>query len=92
VRERSTIWCSTFGIPRERIFGSRDDGFLEGVMMSTNGEGVDLVLESLAGELLHAGWKSVARGWKMLELGKRDMSGSAKFGYESVPRQPVDFF
>ncbi|KAK4443906.1 KR domain-protein [Podospora aff. communis PSN243] len=67
-----------FDIPRERIFGSRDDGFLEGVLRATGGQGVDLVFNSLAGELLHASWKCVARGGKMLELGKRDLSGSAK--------------
>jgi len=66
-----------FGIPRERIFGSRDVGFLDGIMAATDGEGVDMVLNALAGELLHASWKCVAPGGKLLELGKRDLSGSA---------------
>lgn len=42
-------------------------------MKSTNGRGVDLVLNSLAGDLLQASWKCVAKSGKMLEIGKRDM-------------------
>lgn len=42
-------------------------------MRSTNGRGVDLVLNSLAGDLLHASWQCVAKSGKMMEIGKRDM-------------------
>lgn len=41
-------------------------------MAKTDGEGVDIVLNSLAGELLHASWKCVAEFGKMIEIGKRD--------------------
>jgi len=76
--KKAEYLVQNFGMSRERIFGSRDAGFLDGIMAATNGEGVDLVLNSLAGELLHASWKCVARGGKLLELGKRDLSSSAK--------------
>ena len=60
-------------IPRNHIFSSRDPSFLEGVMQQTGGRGVDLVLNSLPGELLRASWKCVAKNGKLLELGKRDL-------------------
>ena len=60
------------GIPHDRIFDSRSASFRSGVMKATNGRGVDLVLNSLAGKLLHASWDCVARLGKMIELGKRD--------------------
>jgi NADPH:quinone reductase-like Zn-dependent oxidoreductase len=41
-------------------------------METTDGRGVDLVLNSLAGHLLHASWECVAPHGKMIELGKRD--------------------
>jgi NADPH:quinone reductase-like Zn-dependent oxidoreductase len=41
-------------------------------MSATQGRGVDVVLNSLAGELLHASWKCVAEFGKMIEIGKRD--------------------
>jgi NADPH:quinone reductase-like Zn-dependent oxidoreductase len=50
----------TFGIPRERIFHSRDASFLPDVLRETNGRGVDVCLNSLSGELLHASWKCIA--------------------------------
>ncbi|GAB1201523.1 hypothetical protein APSETT445_000098 [Aspergillus pseudonomiae] len=60
------------GIPRDHIFNSRNASFRESLMKATNGRGVDIVLNSLAGELLHASWECVAQFGKMIELGKRD--------------------
>ena len=68
----------TFNIPRHRIFNSRDDSFVEGIMRETNHNGVDLVLNSLSGELLHATWECVAPFGKMVEIGKRDLIGFGK--------------
>ncbi|KIM92741.1 hypothetical protein OIDMADRAFT_62276 [Oidiodendron maius Zn] len=68
----------TFGLPRNRIFNSRDTSFAEGLMRETNGEGVDLVLNSLSGELLHTTWHCVAEFGKMVEIGKRDFLGAGK--------------
>lgn len=47
-------------------------------MRETNGEGVDLALNSLSGELLHATWRCIAPFGKMVEIGKRDLVGSGK--------------
>ncbi|KAK1624733.1 putative polyketide synthase [Colletotrichum phormii] len=74
---------SDFGIPRSHIFSSRDSSFYSGVMASTNGSGVDLVLNSLSGELLHLSWKCVAKFGKMLELGKQDFQGHAMLGMDT---------
>lgn len=67
-----------FNIPRDMIFSSRDDSFAAGVMNATNGRGVDLVLNSLSGELLHASWQCVAKFGRMVEIGKRDFQGHGK--------------
>lgn len=61
-----------FGIPRDHIFHSRDSSFAADLMRATEGKGVDLVLNSLTGNLLHASWECVAKHGKMVELGKRD--------------------
>ncbi|KAF9883689.1 hypothetical protein FE257_003073 [Aspergillus nanangensis] len=70
--EKANYLVRAFGIPRHRIFNSRDNSFLPGVMKATNGRGTDIVLNSLAGNLLHASWECVAPYGKMIELGKRD--------------------
>ncbi|XXG95388.1 hypothetical protein Hte_001650 [Hypoxylon texense] len=67
-----------YGIPRSHIFNSRDSSFVEGVMRETAGRGVDLVLNSLSGELLHESWLCVAKFGIMVELGLRDSKGSGR--------------
>ena len=67
-----------FGLSRDSIFNSRDDSFVSKVMHATKGHGVDLVLNSLSGELLHASWKCVAEFGTMVEIGKRDILGAGK--------------
>lgn len=66
------------GLPRNRIFSSRDTSFVEGLMRETGGKGADLALNSLSGELLHATWRSVAEFGRMVEIGKRDILGAGR--------------
>lgn len=66
---------TTHGIARHHIFNSRNSSFLTDIQRETNGRGVDIVLNSLSGELLHTSWKCVAEYGKMLEIGKRDFIG-----------------
>ncbi|KAB8271955.1 putative polyketide synthase [Aspergillus minisclerotigenes] len=61
-----------YGIPPDQIFDSRSANFLPCVLKATQGRGVDVVLNSLYGELLHASWECVASFGRMVELGKRD--------------------
>ncbi|SCO58404.1 polyketide synthase [Fusarium fujikuroi] len=72
-KEKREYLVKEYGIPRKHIFHSRDASFLEGVMQQTAGKGVDLVLNSLSGELLNTSWKCVAKSGTLLELGKRDL-------------------
>ncbi|KAH8691887.1 KR domain-containing protein [Talaromyces proteolyticus] len=76
--EKAKYLMDTFGVPRNRIFNSRNTSFAEDVMQETNGEGVDLALNSLSGELLHVTWRCIAVFGKMVEICKRDLIGSGK--------------
>lgn len=67
-----------FNIPRNRIFYSRDTSFAKDLMRETQDRGVELVLNSLSGDLLHATWQCVAPFGKMVEIGKRDIMGHGK--------------
>ena len=51
-------------------------------MSATGGRGVDLVLNSLSGELLHMSWKCIAEFGRMVEIGKRDLLGRAKLNMD----------
>ena len=72
-----------FNFPRNHIFNSRNASFLHDLMHETGGRGVDLVLNSLSGELLHTSWKCVAAFGKLVELGKRDLVGFGKLDLET---------
>jgi NADPH:quinone reductase-like Zn-dependent oxidoreductase/acyl carrier protein len=86
----ATIYCTVgseekrnfleveLGISRGHIFDSRSRSFLADVMRVTNGAGVDIVLNSLSGELLHASWDCVAPFGKMIEIGKRDLVANGR--------------
>jgi NADPH:quinone reductase-like Zn-dependent oxidoreductase len=66
-----------FNLPRNKILHSRDSSFVKDLMRETDGQGADLVLNSLSGELLHATWSCVAPFGRMVEIGKRDLLGGA---------------
>lgn len=61
-----------FGIPASNIFNSRTVEFEAQIMEQTGGYGVDIILNSLVGDLLDASWRCIAEGGTMVELGKRD--------------------
>ncbi|KAH8677742.1 putative polyketide synthase [Xylariales sp. PMI_506] len=71
-----------YGIQDCHIFNSRDASFLPDVMRATNQRGVDVVLNSLSGDLLLASWKCVAEFGIMIEIGKRDYLRRAKLPME----------
>jgi acyl transferase domain-containing protein/NADPH:quinone reductase-like Zn-dependent oxidoreductase/SAM-dependent methyltransferase len=71
--EKKALIMQEYGIPAERIFSSRDGSFAKGIMRATGGEGVDAVLNSLAGELLRQSWHCLAKFGRFLEIGKADL-------------------
>ncbi|KAF7549858.1 hypothetical protein G7Z17_g6123 [Cylindrodendrum hubeiense] len=71
-----------YGLTEDQMFSSRDASFAKGVMTATNGKGVDIVLNSLAGPLLHASWSCVAPFGRFLEIGKRDIHENSKIGMD----------
>jgi NADPH:quinone reductase-like Zn-dependent oxidoreductase/acyl carrier protein len=55
------------------VFDSRSLGFAAEIRQLTGGAGVDVVLNSLAGEFIAASFSALAQGGCFLELGKRDI-------------------
>lgn len=76
--EKREFLAEQHGLPPGNIFSSRDDSFVDGIMAATRGRGVDVVLNSLSGDLLHASWGCVAGGGSLVELGKRDVLARAR--------------
>lgn len=80
--EEATFLTETFGLTKDRTFSSMDESFLVDVLKATDGKGVDLVMNSLTGELLHASLQCVAENGIMVELGKRDIVGHGKLALD----------
>ncbi|KAI1495101.1 putative polyketide synthase [Biscogniauxia mediterranea] len=71
--EKREFLARNFGIPYNRMFSSRNMKFAEEIRRETNGRGVDVILNSLIGELLDESWRLTADGGIMVEIGKRDI-------------------
>jgi len=55
----------------QHVMDSRSLGFADEVMRATGGRGVDVVLNSLAGDFIRASLGVLARGGRFVEIGKR---------------------
>jgi NADPH:quinone reductase-like Zn-dependent oxidoreductase len=73
---------SEFKIPRDHIFNSRSVTFEQDLLKATKNRGVDVALNSLSGEMLHATWRCIAKWGTLVEIGKRDLLGAAKLDME----------
>ncbi|PSN59528.1 PKSKA1 [Corynespora cassiicola Philippines] len=71
--EKRQFLQTTFGLRDEDIFNSRNTDFAENILAATNGRGVDVVLNSLTGDMLDESFRILADGGIMVEIGKKDI-------------------
>lgn len=71
--DKREFLANNFGIPENRMFNSRNTKFADEIRRATGGRGVDVILNSLIGELLDETWRLTADGGVMVEIGKRDI-------------------
>lgn len=74
---KKQLLMDTYSIPEDRIFYSRDTDFGPAIREATGGKGVDVVVNSLAGDLLRESWESLASFGRFIEIGKRDITSNA---------------
>jgi acyl transferase domain-containing protein/NADPH:quinone reductase-like Zn-dependent oxidoreductase/SAM-dependent methyltransferase/acyl carrier protein len=72
----------TLGV--EHVIDSRRGDFAEAVMTLTDGKGVDVVLNALAGEAIPMGLSCLAEFGRFIEIGKRDIYQNAR-----IPLRPL---
>ncbi|QUQ64259.1 type I polyketide synthase [Kutzneria sp. CA-103260] len=71
--ERKHVVLQEMGVPPERIASSRTLDFEQAFLAETGGRGVDVVLNSLAGEFVDASLRLLPRGGRFAEMGKTDI-------------------
>ncbi|HEX6688111.1 MAG TPA: SDR family NAD(P)-dependent oxidoreductase, partial [Solirubrobacterales bacterium] len=80
------------GLDEDRIASSRDLDFKDKFLAVTDGEGVDVVLNALAGEFVDASLALLPNGGRFLEMGKTDIRDRDDVGIDSpgVAYMPFD--
>lgn len=76
--EKKQFIMDTYGIPESHIFSSRDATFGVGIRDATSGHGVDVIINSLAGDLLRESWDCIAHFGRFIEIGKRDITSNTR--------------
>lgn len=77
--EKKKFLLQTFPkLKEDHIGNSRNISFEPMIMSHTKGEGVDIVLNSLSGELLQASFRCVKKHGTFVEIGRADIQNDTK--------------
>jgi acyl transferase domain-containing protein/thioesterase domain-containing protein/NAD(P)-dependent dehydrogenase (short-subunit alcohol dehydrogenase family)/acyl carrier protein len=87
--EEKRAWLRNLGI--RHVMDSRSTAFAEEIRHITKGAGVDVVLNSLAGEAIGKGLSILAPGGRFLEIGKRDIYANSPIGLRPL-RNNISMF
>ncbi|KAK7943133.1 polyketide synthase [Apiospora aurea] len=79
-KEKKQLLMDTYGVPAHRIYSSRNTSFGPAIREATDERGVDVVLNSLAGDLLRESWECLAPFGHFIEIGKRDIVANNNLG------------
>ena len=75
----------------KHIYDSRSFHFADEILQATDGKGVDVVLNSLAGEAINRNFRVLKPFGRFLELGKRDFYENTKVGLRPF-RNNISYF
>ncbi|KAI1130710.1 polyketide synthase-like protein [Nemania abortiva] len=75
------------GLSPSRIFSSRDSSFGDKILELTEGRGVDVIVNSLTGDLMHASWENcLAEFGRFVEVGKRELFDAGRLNMRGFLR------
>jgi NADPH:quinone reductase-like Zn-dependent oxidoreductase len=76
--DKKQFLMTQYGISEDHIFYSRDTSFARSIRTATSGMGVDVVINSLAGDLLRETWECLAPFGRFIEIGKADITKNTR--------------
>lgn len=76
--EKKHFLMTQYGLREDHILYSRDSSFGRGIKRATGGKGVDVVVNSLAGDLLRETWETLAPFGRFIEIGKADITKNTR--------------
>ena len=85
--EEDRQWLlKNFALESSNIIVSKNGLFRPAVMTATNGRGVDVVLNSIAGDALDDSWKCIARFGRFVEIGRHDIKNAGRLDMSTFAR------
>jgi NADPH:quinone reductase-like Zn-dependent oxidoreductase len=84
--EKNEFLRKQYGIPEDHIFSSRDETFASGIMRMTNDKGVDVIFNSVSGDMLRRTFECIAPFGRFIELGKKDFAVNTRLEMRSFAR------
>ncbi|KAB8211232.1 KR domain-containing protein [Aspergillus parasiticus] len=84
--EKRQFLADNYGIPRDHMFSSRNTDFAQAILKATQGRGVDIILNTLPGEIPDESWRICADGGTFVELGKKDIGDRNNLSMEPFDR------
>ena len=84
--EKRQFLSAAFSIPENRMFSSRTKAFATEIREITEGRGIDVIMNSLTGDLLDESWRLTADGGTMVEIGKKDIVDRNELSMEPFDR------
>lgn len=80
--EKAKILVDEFGIPASHIFNSRKLSAVQDILKATKQKGLDVILSSSGGDLMHEMWRCIAPLGRFIDVGRTDVLGGGKLGLE----------
>lgn len=74
------------GIHKDHVFLSRSKDTVDNIMKSTGGRGVDVILSTGGGELLHRYWQCIADFGCFIEIGGSEVMKNGKLDMSKFQR------
>lgn len=74
------------GIAEDHIFGSREASSTTALLQLTSGKGVDVILSSARGEMMHEYWRCIAPCGRFVEIGRTEILDNGKLNLDVFRR------
>lgn len=75
------------GVAPAHMFSSRDASFVQGITAATGRRGVDVIINSLVGDLMHDSWQScLADFGRFVEIGKHELLAAGRLDMRAFLR------
>ena len=88
--KKKALLTMGFGIVEDHIFDSRDSFSVKALMNHTAGRGIDVILCSARGQLMHEYWRCIANCGRFVEIGRTEVLDNGRLHLD-VFRQNATF-